>query len=395
MKELGGSKMKKLVEINVVCNGSTGKIMCDIAKEANNNNIETYCFYGRGNPNKNVNCIKIGNTFSVYFHVLIARLGFNGRGSYFSTKKLVKQIKKINPDIIHLHNIHGYYINLKVLFKYLKNEYNGKIIWTLHDCWAFTGHCSYFTLAKCNKWKKRCCNCPQLKSYPKTIFDTTKKEYNFKKKLFLGLNNVTLVTPSVWLKKLVQESFLKNYNVEVINNGIDLNLFKPIYDKQIYKKYNIPKNKKILLGVANIWEERKGLKDIYKLADMISSEYQIVIVGNLLKNEKKSNIIYIDRTDNSEELVKLYTIAYYVLNFTYEDNYPTINLESIACHTPVITYNTGGCAEQLTKDSGMIFEPSKIKDVSLFLNEKRKFNFENSNVNSSSEMVKNYIKIVK
>ena len=395
MREFGGSKMKKLVEINVVCNGSTGKIMCDIAKEANNNNIETYCFYGRGNPNKNVNCIKIGNTFSVYFHVLIARLGFNGRGSYFSTKKLVKQIKKINPDIIHLHNIHGYYINLKVLFKYLKNEYNGKIIWTLHDCWAFTGHCSYFTLAKCNKWKKRCCNCPQLKSYPKTIFDTTKKEYNFKKKLFLGLNNVTLVTPSVWLKKLVQESFLKNYNVEVINNGIDLNLFKPIYDKQIYKKYNIPKNKKILLGVANIWEERKGLKDIYKLADMISSEYQIVIVGNLLKNEKKSNIIYIDRTDNSEELVKLYTIAYYVLNFTYEDNYPTINLESIACHTPVITYNTGGCAEQLTKDSGVIFEPSKIKDVSLFLNEKRKFNFENSNVNSSSEMVENYIKIVK
>lgn len=395
MREFGESKMKKLVEINVVCNGSTGKIMCDIAKEANNNNIETYCFYGRGNPNKNVNCNKIGNTFSVYFHVLIARLGFNGRGSYFSTKKLVKQIKKINPDIIHLHNIHGYYINLKVLFKYLKNEYNGKIIWTLHDCWAFTGHCSYFTLAKCNKWKKRCCNCPQLKSYPKTIFDTTKKEYNFKKKLFLGLNNVTLVTPSVWLKKLVQESFLKNYNVEVINNGIDLNLFKPIYDKQIYKKYNIPKNKKILLGVANIWEERKGLKDIYKLADMISSEYQIVIVGNLLKNEKKSNIIYIDRTDNSEELVKLYTIAYYVLNFTYEDNYPTINLESIACHTPVITYNTGGCAEQLTKDSGMIFEPSKIKDVSLFLNEKRKFNFENSNVNSSSEMVKNYIKIVK
>lgn len=395
MREFGESKMKKLVEINVVCNGSTGKIMCDIAKEANNNNIETYCFYGRGNPNKNVNCIKIGNTFSVYFHVLIARLGFNGRGSYFSTKKLVKQIKKINPDIIHLHNIHGYYINLKVLFKYLKNEYNGKIIWTLHDCWAFTGHCSYFTLAKCNKWKKRCCNCPQLKSYPKTIFDTTKKEYNFKKKLFLGLNNVTLVTPSVWLKKLVQESFLKNYNVEVINNGIDLNLFKPIYDKQIYKKYNIPKNKKILLGVANIWEERKGLKDIYKLADMISSEYQIVIVGNLLKNEKKSNIIYIDRTDNSEELVKLYTIAYYVLNFTYEDNYPTINLESIACHTPVITYDTGGCAEQLTKDSGMIFEPSKIKDVSLFLNEKRKFNFENSNVNSSSEMVENYIKIVK
>lgn len=341
-----------------------------------------------------MNCIKIGNFLSVYFHVLIARLGFNGYGSYFSTKKLVKRIKKINPDIIHLHNIHGYYINLKVLFRFLKNEYKGKIIWTLHDCWTFTGHCSYFTLAKCNKWKNSCCNCPQLKSYPRTLFDSTKREYNFKKKLFSGLNNVILVTPSIWLKKLVKESFLKNYNVEVINNGIDLNFFKPIYDKQIYKKYNIPKNKKILLGVANIWEERKGLKDIYKLVDMISSEYQIVIVGNLLKKCKKSNIIYIDRTDNSEELVKLYTIAYYVLNFTYEDNYPTINLESIACHTPVITYNIGGCVEQISKDSGIIVEQSEINDVILALKTDYKFNFRNCNVISSEKMVEDYIKIV-
>lgn len=386
--------MKKLVEINVVCNGSTGKIMCDIAKESSKKNLVTYCFYGRGNPNNNVNCIKIGNFLSVYFHVLIARLGFNGHGSYFSTKKLVKQIKKINPDIIHLHNIHGYYINLKVLFKYLKNEYNGKIIWTLHDCWAFTGHCSYFTLAKCNKWKNSCCNCPQLKSYPRTLFDSTKREYNFKEKLFSGLNNVILVTPSIWLKKLVKESFLNNYKVKVINNGIDLNFFRPTYDIQIYKKYNIPKDKKILLGVANIWEERKGLMDIYRLSDIISNDYLIVIVGNLLKNKKKNNIIYIDRTDNNNELVKLYTIADYVLNFTYEDNYPTINLESIACHTPVITYNTGGCAEQITKDTGIIVEQSEINDVILALKADYKFNFRNCNVISSEKMVEDYIKIV-
>lgn len=387
--------MKKIVEINSVCNGSTGKIMCNISKEASKFNYETICFFGRGNSNKEINCKKFGNKLSFYFHVLIARLGFNGRGSYFATKKMVKELKKINPDVIHMHNIHGYYLNLKVFFKYLKESYNGKIIWTLHDCWSFTGHCSHFTVAKCNKWKKECFNCPQLNIYPKVLFDNTKREYKLKKKLFLGLANLTIVTPSCWLKKLIEHSFLKEYNVKVINNGIDLDVFKPIFDETVYDKYNIPKNKKILLAIANIWDERKGLNDIYKLSDLINNNYQILIVGKISSRKRKDNIIYIDRTDSSEDLAKIYTIAEYLLNLTYEDNYPTVNLESIACHTPVIAYDTGGCPEQISKENGVIFKKSQIKEIASFLNKNIKLEIITNNVNSTLDMINEYVNIIK
>ena len=249
-----------------------------------------------------------------------------------------------------MHNIHGYYLNLKVLFKYLKNEYKGKIVWTLHDCWAFTGHCSYFTSIKCNKWQKKCFNCPRLNVYPKEYFDTTKKEFELKKKLFTNLNNLTLVTPSNWLKDLVKISFLKKYKVEVINNGIDLNIFKPTYDETIYDKYNIPRNKKIILGVANVWTKEKGLYDFIKLSEKLDDSFVIVLVGVDDKIQKilPNNILAIKRTDNQIDLAKIYTIADVFVNPTYEDNYPTTNLESIACGTFTVCYNTGGCKEQIS-----------------------------------------------
>ena len=340
-----GGSMKKLVLLNVVCNGSTGKIMCDLAKSASNNGYDVTCIYGRGNPKEDVNCLKFNSKLGIYFHVLLARLGFNGHGSYFATKKLVKYLKKENPDIIHMHNIHGYWINLKVLFKYLKNEYEGKVIWTLHDCWAFTGHCSYSTFSKCNKWQNGCYKCPILKGYPKEYFDTTKMEFKLKKKLFTDLKDMTLVTPSNWLKELVQKSILKNYNVEVINNGIDLSIFKPTRNEEIYNKYNISKNKKIILGVANVWEERKGLNDFIELSKIIDDEYQIVLVG--IDKIDNSNIICVSRTSNQNELADLYSIATVLFVPTYEDNYPTVILESIACDTPVLTYDTGGCEEAM------------------------------------------------
>lgn len=354
--------MKKLVQINVVSTGSTGKIMTDIALLAQANNYETYCFFGRGKKTLK-NQIKINSKLAIYFHILLARFGFNGRGSYFETKRLVKKLEKINPDIIHLHNIHGYYLNLKVFFNYLQ-KYQGKIIWTLHDCWTFTGHCAYFTISGCKKWQKGCFNCPNLKSYPKVLFDTTKKEYNLKKELFLKLNNLTLVTPSEWLKKLVKKSFLKDYFLKVINNGIDLTIFKPTYDETIYKKYNISKDKKIILGVANIWEERKGLNDFIELAKILPNSYQIVLVGisSKLKNKLPSQIIAIQRTENQEELAKLYTIATIFFNPTYEDNYPTTNLESLACKTPVITYDTGG-SKEIIKDYGYIIKPKEFSEI--------------------------------
>lgn len=346
----------KLVQINVVCNGSTGKIMCDIAKYVSEANFESYCFFGRGNPNNNVNCMKIESKLSIYLHVLLARLGFNGHGSYFSTKRLVKKLKKINPDIIHLHNIHGYYLNLKVLFKYLKNEYKGKIVWTLHDCWAFTGHCSHFTMAKCNKWKKECFNCPQLSCYPKEYLDTTNKEFKMKRKLFLGLNNLTIVTPSIWLKDLVKKSFLKDYNVEVINNGIDLNIFKPTYDDKIYDKYKIPRDKKIILGVSNVWTESKGLYDFIKLSKIISKDMIIVLVGvdDKIKKILPENILVIKRTDNQKELAKIYTIADVFFNPSLEETFSLVTVEAINCGTPAIVCNTSAVKELISKDTGIV-----------------------------------------
>lgn len=350
--------MKKIVQINVVCNGSTGRIMCDIAKKSSNEGFKTYCFYGRGNPNKDVNCIKIDNKLEVYWHVLITRL-FNkhGHGSYFATKRMIKRLKNINPDIIHLHNIHGYYLNLKVLFNYLKNEYNGKVIWTLHDCWSFTGHCSHFTVVNCNKWKSSCHNCPQVKVYPKSLcFDSSKSEFEFKKKLFCGLPNLTIVSPSNWLAKLVKQSFLKSYEVIIINNGIDLNMFKPTYDETIYDKYNIPRNKKIILGVANIWEERKGLSIFIDIANNLSNDKQVVLVGLNQKqlNSLPSNIIGIKRTDDIVDLIKIYTLSSIFVNPSLEETFSLVTIEAIACNTPVIVCNTSAINELIKENVGIV-----------------------------------------
>ncbi len=388
--------MKKLVQINVVCNGSTGKIMCDIAKEADKKDYDTYCFFGRGKKNENLKCEKIESSLSVYFHLLLARLGFNGHGSFFATKRLVRRLKKIKPDVIHLHNIHGYYINLKILFNYLKNDYKGKIILTLHDCWAFTGHCSYFTMNCCNKWHDGCSNCPQLKSYPKEFFDTTKREYKLKKELFTGLNNLTIITPSIWLKKLVKKSFLKEYKIEVINNGINIDIFKPTYDETIYEKYSISKDKKIILGVANIWEERKGLKDFIELNKYLDlSKYQMVIVGIKKYNKLNipDNIILIEKTDNQYDLACLYTISTVLFNPTYEDNYPTVNLESMACNTKVITYDTGGCKEQIELFKfGYIIEKKDYQKLIKIIEDITKDEFNNI-IFSTQKMIDNYIDI--
>lgn len=347
---------KSVVYINVVCNGSTGKIMCDTAQYASKEGYETYCFYGRGNAKKDINCIKIGNKFSILLHVFLGRLGFNGHGSYFATKNLIKKLKKINPDIIHLHNIHGYYLNLKVLFKYLKNEYQGKIVWMLHDCWAITGYCSYFSLVNCNKWQKQCYKCPQKSMYPKEIIDTSKREYKLKKKLFSDINNLTLVTPSYWLENIVKKSYLKEYKIKTIYNGINLEVFKPIKDNNIYEKYNIPKDKTIFLGVANIWEERKGLNIFLDLAKIIKEDEIIVLVGlnqKQLKNLPK-NIIGITRTENQLELVKLYSIANVFINPSYEETFSLVTVESLACGTPVVVCGMSAPKELINDNTGIV-----------------------------------------
>lgn len=359
----------KLVSINTVCNGSTGKIMGSISREARNDGFEVFCIYGRRKGYNDIPCKKIGGPFSFLYHVFITTIfDAHGHGSYFKTKELVRELKKINPDIIHLHNIHGYYINYKILFDYLRNEYQGKIFWTLHDCLPMTGHCAYFDYIHCDRWKMGCHDCPNKKKYPiSLVFDRSKKNYEEKKKLFAD-PRITIITPSIWLQDIVSKSFLKICNVKTINNGIDLEIFKPKKDETIYDKYNIPKAKKVILGVASIWEKRKGFDDFLSLADKISNEYVIVLVGlndrQIKEVENYRNIIPIKRTENQVDLATLYSLSYCLLNPTYEDNYPTVNIEALACHTRVVCYDTGGCVEQAkNKNVYLIKKQSKEENI--------------------------------
>lgn len=342
----------KIVQINTFANGSTGSIMMSIHKSLLEKGYESYVVWGRGRNSKNNHEIRIGTKLEIWFHVLYARLtGKVGLASKRATKNLVKKLETIKPDIIHLHNIHGYYINIKILFDYIKNN-DIKVIWTLHDCWPFTGKCPYFEVANCYKWKTQCRNCPQLNTYPKSFTDYTFYNYKLKKELF-NIKNMTIVTPSIWLSNIVKSSFLKDKNIVVINNGIDTKIFKILKEEQLYfrKKYNL-QNKKIILGVASPWTARKGLKDFIELSKIISDDYKIVLVGLSKKQIKKLplNILGIERTNNVYELVDIYNSSDLLFNPTYEDNYPTVNLEAVACGLPIITYNTGGSSESAFVD---------------------------------------------
>lgn len=363
-------KNLKIIQINTVCNGSTGKIMANIQTLADDNGYNTLSLYGRRNGYSNLKCYKIGNNISFIFHVLFTFI-FNNEGCYsvLSTKKLIKLLRQENPDIIQLHNIHGYYLNYKMLFNFLNEEYTGNVFWTFHDCWPITGHCAYFDYVKCDKWKQKCGNCPQIHNYPISLFfDTSSFEFENKKELFQNTKNLTIITPSIWLKRIIYKSFLKDKDIVVINNGIDLNVFKKIVDLNVYKKYNIDNSKKILLGVASIWEKRKGYEDILILSKNVSKNVIIIMIG-LSKKQMKNlpdNIIGIERTENQLDLVKLYSVADIFINPTHEDNFPTVNLEAIACGTPVISYDTGGCAEQINCHVGIVCK--NLNDMLISIN---------------------------
>ena len=373
----------KVLQINSFYGtGSTGRIVSDIQKLLISKGHESYVIYGRGKKSENKNNIKVINKIGLYYNVIKTRLfDTHGLGSKRITKKIVLKIKEINPDVIHLHNIHGYYINYRILFDYLK-QINTPVIWTLHDCWAFTGHCAYFDFAGCDKWETECSKCPEKKSYPKSILlDSSKYNYQTKKDLFTGHNNLTIVTPSIWLKNLVELSFLKSYNVEVINNGIDLDVFKP-ENGDFRQKYNL-EDKFLILGVASIWDRRKGLNYFFELNTLIGSDEQIVLVGLSKKQIKQlpKGIIGITRTENIKELVNIYSSCDVFVNPTLEDNFPTTNLEALACGTPVITFNTGGSPESVREEVGSIVY---IKDSMSIYKEIKKYKSLNTKVNSKA-----------
>lgn len=346
----------KTVLINSCNFGSTGNIMLEIAETAENGGYTAAVCYPQSRDNSRKQKEKdfiIGTRFSRNIHLMLAEItGLNGCFSYFSTLKLLKKLDKLKPDIIHLHNLHNCYINLSLLFKYIK-KHNIKTVWTLHDCWAFTGHCPHFDMIGCDKWKTGCYGCTQYKEYPKSLFDNSKYMYRLKKKWFTDIKDMTIVTPSEWLASLVKESYLKDYPVKVINNGIDLNVFKPT-ESDFRKKYAL-ENKYIVLGVAFGWGRRKGLDVFIELEKRFDKEkYKIVLVGTDDNIDKllPDNIISIHRTQNQTELAEIYTAADVFANPTREENYPTVNMEALACGTPVVTFNTGGSPEMLDETCG-------------------------------------------
>ena len=355
----------KVFQINSTCGyGSTGRIAVDILKEIEANGDECIIAYGRNSAPQDVASYKIGSEIDVKLHGILSRItdrqGFYGSSA---TKKLIEKIKEYNPDIIHLHNIHGYYLNVKVLFDFLA-KYNKPIVWTLHDCWLFTGHCAYFSFNGCEKWKSECFNCPLKKDYPTSlVLDNSKKNFKEKKELFTRPENITLVTPSEWLKELTKESFMGKYPVKVINNGIDITKFKPT--KSDFRDKNNLQDKFIILGVASVWDERKGLKDFLKLQEMLDENQQIVLVGlnDTQIAELPEGIIGIKRTNSIEELAEIYSSADVFVNTTYEDNYPTTNLEAISCGTPVITYKTGGSPESVDDGNGFVVPQGDINAI--------------------------------
>ena len=360
----------KIAEINMVTTGSTGHIMLNIAKCATTHGAEVKTFSARRYSKRKITFPKI-NEFHSYFgshfenkvHTALGQLtGLNGKYSYFGTRKLIKELKKFSPDVIHLHNLHAFCVNFPLLFKYIK-KYDIPVVWTLHDCWSFTGHCPHFVLARCDKWKTECHHCPQLSIYPKSIIDNTRRAHRLKKKWFSDVNRMTLVTPSRWLADLTRESFLKSYPVKVVNNGIDLSVFKPT-ESNFREKHGL-ENKKIILGVASDWGKRKGLDVFGELAKRLDDSYGIVLVGinPEAAKELSPRIIGISRTSNQTELAEIYTAADLFVNPTREENYPTVNMESLACGTPVLTFRTGGSPEIPDQTCGSVVE---VDDLDAF-----------------------------
>jgi glycosyltransferase involved in cell wall biosynthesis len=357
------SVLQICVEGNV---GSTGKIAEAIGQLAISKGWKSYIAHGRFSRSSKSEIIKIGNNFDVFFHGIRTRL-FDQHclGSKTVTEQLIRKINIINPDIIHLHHLHGYYINIEVLFNYLKKK-STPVIWTFHDCWSITGHCCHFDFVGCNKWKNECFACPQKKEYPSSyLFDRSRKNFLQKRVLFTSLSNITIVAVSNWLKEVVGESFMKETPTTVIYNGININSFYPNGDtNSVRDKFHVG-NRYLLLGVANTWGIRKGYYDFIELSKEISEDTIIILVGlnrNQIKN-LPSNIIGITRTENLNELRELYQAADIYINLSVEETFGLTTAEALACGTPAIVYNATACPEVIDEKTGIVVEKNNIKEV--------------------------------
>ena len=344
----------KIVQINATCGvGSTGKICFEISQVLNANNVENYILYSSRSNGYKLG-IKCSDDKYIKLQALKAKvLGNYGFNSDKSTRKIIKELERISPDVVHLHNIHGHDCNLEMLLTYLKKN-KIKLMWTFHDCWTFTGYCTYFDMVKCNKWQSQCSECIQSHEYS-YFCDKSSELFRKKKQLFDGLD-LTIVTPSRWLADMVKQSFLKDYPIQVIYNAIDLETFKPV-SSEFRQKYGL-ENKKIVLGVSTEWGDRKGLDVFVDLSKKLSETYQIVLVGTNpdIDNRLPKNIISIHRTQNQQELAEIYSAADVFVNPTRDEVLGLVNIESLACGTPGITFNSGGSPECYDESCGVVVD---------------------------------------
>lgn len=371
----------KVLQINSVCGiKSTGRIATDLYRALKENGHDCIVAYGRAAA-KNIDpadAIKIGSQNEVMRHALLARL--TDKAGFYSkrgTRALIQTIEAYQPDIVQLHNLHGYYINIEQLFRYLSGA-NLPVVWTLHDCWAFTGHCAYYDYAACTAWKTACHDCPQKKEYPTSLFsDRSRSNYQKKKELFNLVDRLTLVAISDWIAYQAKASFLKHKKIVTIRNGIDLNRFHPTPSD--FKKRHQIQDKKMLLGVASVWDRRKGFDTFLELSKRLSDEEILVMVG--LTDEQiralPGNIIGIKKTDSEAELAEIYTAADVFVNPTMEEGLGLVNLEAQACGTPVITYDTGGSPECVSEQSGLVVPK---KDIDALLSGIRTMDFSEENI---------------
>lgn len=368
-------RKRKLLQINPVLrpSTSTGRIMQEIADLVQENGWESYLAYSKGRDGLRISTsriVPVGDVWSVVWHGVMTRLfDRHGLASQKATEQFIQRIREIAPDVIHIHNIHGYFLNYPMLFDFLSKS-NIPVVWTVHDCWLYTGHCYHYDYAGCDKWQAGCGCCPQKRKFPASWFyDRSARNWLDKQKAFTSIphNRLLFAPVSKWLKSEMEKSFLKDYECRVVHNGIDTQVFAPSKDTDRVKKQFGLVGKHIILGVASIWSEEKGLKDFHKLSSLLSENQVIVLVGVTKKQKRFLNdkIVGIERTENIAQMAQLYAAADVFVNPTWQDNFPTVNMEAISCGTPVITYRTGGSVEVVTEKTGVVVEQGDIKQLAV------------------------------
>ena len=374
---------KKLLQINPVLrtSTSTGRIMKEIGELAMANGWESYVAYSKGRdglPGSTSIPVPVGNKASVVWHGLQTRiLDRHGLGSVLATKRFIEDIRRIRPDIIHIHNIHGYFLNYRILFDFLSHS-GIQVIWTVHDCWLYTGHCYHYMYAGCDRWKTGCGHCPQRGKFPRSLFaDRSARNFRDKRDAFCSMpeDRLTIVPVSDWMRSEMSESFLKDYRFQVIHNGIDTDVFspQPALESEVRRCYGLG-DRHVILGIASIWSEEKGLNDFVEMAARLDSDEVIVLVGmdrkqldDVLSRCGRTalgdRMVAVKRTADVHQLAGLYSTADVLVNPTWQDNYPTVNLEAISCGTPVVTYRTGGSIEAVAGDTGFVVEQGDIEGL--------------------------------